>query len=393
MSLATPTTRDLSDQIVAQIAASLSQSVPLLPKAFVRVLAWALAGAIVLVYKYAGFIFLQMFVAHASSQETTVNGKKLIPLVEWGVLLGVGRPNAATNAELLIAVSVTDQTGDLPAGTQLLYAPTRVVYVTTAAVAKDAPTIQVTIRAASDDQGGNGSGAIGNLEADDVVSFASTPAGVATDAVVVSQVVTAEDAEDFEAYRARIVRFVQRRPQGGAYADYQSWAEEVEGIVHAYPYTGDNPGEVDVYIQATEASSGDPDGIPTGAQITAVEESIQLNEAGLATRRPVGAAVNVLPISLAEFDVEISGLEPDTAEARAAIEDGLDEYLRSREPFIVGLSVLPRDDRVTNAAVSGIVDDIVSALGATVTTVELTPGPAYTLGPGEKARLGTPTYV
>lgn len=392
MSLATPTTRDLSDQIVAQIAASLSQSVPLLPKAFVRVLAWAIAGAIVLVYKYAGFIFLQMFVAHASAEETTVNGKTLIPLVEWGVLLGVGRPNAATKAELLIAVSVTDQTGSLPSGTQLLYAPTRVVYVTTADVAKDAPTIQVTIRAASDDAGGDGSGDIGNLQPDDIVSFASTPAGVATDAVVVSQSVTAADSEDSEVYRQRVIRHVQRRPQGGAYADYQGWAEEVEGIVHAYPYAGD-PGEVDVHCEATEESSGSADGIPTGAQLTAVAESIELEESGLATRRPVGAAVNVLAITRTEFDVQVSGLDPDTAEIQASIEDGIDEYLRAREPFIVGLSVLPRDDRVTEAAVGGIVDDIVSAYGATVTTVELTPGPAYTLGPGEKAKLGTVTYV
>jgi uncharacterized phage protein gp47/JayE len=393
MSLETPTTRALSDQIVAQIAAAISQSIPLLPKAFSRVLAWAVAGAIVLVYKYAGFIFLQLFVAHASAEETTINGKKVRPLVEWGRLFGVGDPQAATKAELLVAVTVLNQVGSLPAGTQMLYAPTRVVYLTTAAVDLDAPTIQVTIRAESDDQGGDGSGDIGNLQAGDIVSFASTPAGVATDAEVVSQSVTAADAESVEEYRARIVRHVQRRPQGGAYADYQSWAEEVEGIVHAYPYTGDNPGEVDVYIQATPESSGDPDGIPTGAQITAVEESIQLNESGLATRRPVGAAVNVLPISLVEFDVEISGLDPDTPETRTAIEEGVAEYLESREPFIVGLSVLPRDDRITNAAVGGIVDDIVSAEGATVTTVELTPGPAYTLGPGEKARFGTPSYI
>jgi uncharacterized phage protein gp47/JayE len=392
MSLATPTTRTLSDQIVAQIAASLSQSVPLLPKAFVRVLAWALAGAIVLVYKYAGFIFLQMFVAHASASETTVNGKTLIPLVEWGVLLGVGRPNAATKAELLIAVSVTDQTGSLPAGTQLLYAPTRVVYVTTADVAKDAPTIQVTIRASSDDQGGDGSGDIGNLQPDDVVSFASTPAGVATDAVVVSQSVTAADAEDSEVYRARIVRRVQRRPQGGAYADYQTWGEEVEGIVHVYPYAGD-PGEVDVFAEASEESSGSEDGFPTVAQLEAVADAIELSEDGLATRRPVNAAVNVFSITRQEFDLEISGLEPDEAATREAIEDGVSEYLRAREPFIVGLSVLPRDDRVTEAAVSGIVDSVVSALGATVTTVDLTPGPAWTLQPGQKAKLGTVTFV
>jgi uncharacterized phage protein gp47/JayE len=377
---------------VAQIAAAISQSIPLLPKTFSRVLAWALAGAIVLVYKYAGFIFLQLFVSHASAEETMINGKKIRPLVEWGRLFGVGDPQDATKAELLVSVTVTDETGSLPAGTQMLYAPTRVVYLTTAEVAKDAPTIQVTIRAESDDQGGDGSGDIGNLQAGDIVSFASTPAGIATDAEVVSQSVTAADAESVENYRARIVRYVQRRPQGGAYADYQNWAEEVEGIVNAYPYTGDNPGEVNVYIQATEESSGDPDGIPTGAQITAVEDSIQLNESGLATRRPVGAAVNVLAISLIEFDVEISGLEPDTPETQAAIEEGLDEYLRSREPFIVGLSVLPRDDRITTAAIGGIVDDIASAQGATVSTVTLDT-PAYTLGPGEKARKGTVSFV
>lgn len=393
MSLETPTTRAISDQIVAQIAAAISQSIPLLPKTFSRVLAWALAGAVVLVYKYAGFIFLQLFVAHASLDETTINGKKVRPLIEWGRLFGVGDPQPATKAELLVAITVTNQTGSIAAGTQLLYAPTRVVYLTTAAVDLDAPTVQVTVRAESDDQGGDGSGDIGNLVAGSVVSFASTPAGVATNAVVVSQSVTAADAESAEAYRARIARRVQRRPQGGAYADYQGWAEEVEGIAHAYPYTGTNPGEVDVYIQATPESSGDPDGIPTGAQITAVEESIQLNEAGLATRRPVGAAVNGRPISLVTFDIEVSNLDPDTAETRAAIEEGVAEYLKSREPFIVGLSSLPRDDRITDAAVSGIVDDIVSAEGATVTTVELTPGPAYTLGPGEKARLGTPNYV
>ena len=92
MSLTTPTTKQISDNIISQIEATISQSVPLLPKAFIRVLAKALAGVVTILYKYAGFIFLQMFVRYASFSETTINGKTLTPLVEWGRLIGVGDP-------------------------------------------------------------------------------------------------------------------------------------------------------------------------------------------------------------------------------------------------------------------------------------------------------------
>lgn len=389
----TPTTRQLSDQIVGQLQASLAQTIPLLPKAFARVLAWVLAGAIVIVYKYAGFIFLQLFVAHASAEETTINGKKVVPLIEWGVLLGVGRPYAATRAEHIVSVKVTNQTGELKAGQTLLRSETRVQYQVVATVALNAPVVQFRVKAIGDDAGGDGSGSIGNLVADDVLAFATQPANVASTATVVSQVVTGADAETIDAYRARIVRRVQRRPQGGAYADYQSWGEAVPGIVHVYPYAGVLPGTVEIYVEASEESSGSPDGIPTAPQLDAVEAALNLNESGLATRRPVNAALLIDGITRLAFDVQVSGLNPDTADIRTAIEDGVDEYLRSREPFIVGLSVLPRDDRVTAAAVSGHVDSIVSALGATVTTVELSPGPAYALGHGEKAKRGSVTYV
>lgn len=393
MSLETPTTRQLSDQIVGQLAASLAQTIPLLPKSFARVLAWVLAGVFVLLYKYAGFIFLQLFVAHASDQETTVNGKKLVPLIEWGVLLGVGRPLAGVRAQHMVSIAVTNQTGSIPAGSTLLRSETRVLYQTVAAVALDAPTVQLQIKAIGDESGGDGSGALGNLTNGDELTFANQPPNVGRIATVVSQVTTGADAETTDAYRGRIVRRVQRRPQGGAYADYQTWGEEVEGIVAIYPYAGD-PGEVDIYVEASEASSGSADGFPTAPQLAAVLESIELNEAGLATRRPVNAAPNVLSITRVPFAFQVSGLSPDTQETRDAIEAGLDEYLRSREPFIVGLSSLPREDRITEAATSGIVDSIVNAQGATVTTVSMTPGPAYTLGPGEKAKLdGTPDFV
>lgn len=398
MSLTTPTTAEIADNIQAQIESSLSATAPpLLPKAFIRVLAKVLAGVFILVYRYAGFIFLQMFVSTASMRETVVNGRTIRPLIEWGRLIGVGDPIAATRAELVVTVTVELQTGSLPAGSQLLFASTGVIYLTTASVFLDAPTKQVTIRASSDQQGGGGAGAIGNLQPGEIVSFASPLPNVARDCVVVSQAVTGADAESDDTYRARVIRRFRRRPQGGAYADYQQWGEEAAGILNVYPYTSDNPGEVDVYVEATIASSGSPDGIPTGAQLNAVRDLILLDQAGLASRKPANAALNVFAITRTGLNVRIADLDPDTPEAQLAIKDAIDEFMRSREPFIVGLSVLPRRDRITQASVAGVADEAASALGATISEVELLNGVnpilAYTLDQGEKAKLGTATFI
>lgn len=402
MSLATPTLQEVSDNIIAQLESSLAQSVPMLPKAALRVLAKALSGTFILLWKYAGFIFLQQFVSTASWNETTINGRTIRPLVEWGRLIGVGDPEPATRAELQIAVTVETSGlgGTLRAGEQLLRSSTGVIYLTTAAVNLFAPVVNVTIRASSDQQGGTGEGAIGNLVAGDEVAFASPLAGVVRRATVVSQVVTGSDGESETAYRSRVVERFQRRPQGGAYADFRTWGKEPAGIVQIYPYTG-LPGEVDVYVLATEASSGSVDGVPTAAQLLEVRDLINLDVTGLASRRPVWAALNVHPITRDAFDVRISGLDTngttDEVTLRDTLEAALDEYLRTREPFIVGLSVLPRRDRITRAALGGIASEAADALGATFTTLEIELGGiplnADTLDTGRLAKLGVASYI
>jgi hypothetical protein len=396
MSLPSPSTQTIADNIVAQIAASISQSVPLLPKAFIRVLAKVLAGVFVLLWKYCGFIFLQLFVAYASADPTTINGKVVQPLVEWGRLIGVGDPLPSVQAELLISVVVKNQTGSLAARSSLVRSSTGVIYQTIAEVPLDAPTVPVRIRAVSDQSGGDGSGIIGNLQAGDVVEFANPLPNVSKAATVVSQTVTGANAELIELYRARIVARFQSAPQGGAYADYRDWAEEVPGIVNVYPYAGD-PGEVDVYVEASVETSGSADGIPTGAQLTAAEDAIELDIAGVASRRPVNAAVNVLPILRTGFSIVIFGLDtPDEADVKASISQGVDEYLRALEPFIVGLSTLPRKDRVTQTSVASVVNDIVSSAGGAVSSVSLLEGggaiASRNLGAGEKAKLESVTY-
>lgn len=398
MSLTTPTTKEISDNIIAQLEASLNQSIPLLPKSFLRVLAKALAGVFVLLYKYAGFMFLQIFVRFASITPTEVNGTLFSPLKEWGRLIGVGDPVPATNAEMLIDIAVENQVGSLPAGSQLVGQVNGVTYITIGAVLLNAPVVQATIRAVSDQAGGNGEGAIGNLSIGATLTFANPLANVSRTTTVASQVVTGANAEGTEIYRQRIIDRFQKTPQGGATADYEQWGEEVAGIVNIYPYTSDCPGQVDVFVEATVASSGSPDGIPTAAQLQAVLDSIELDSDGLATRRPANALVNSFPIDRLGFDVRVLGVQADDlAQVQTDITAGIEEYFLDREPFIVGLSVPPRRDRITSSAVGGVVDDIVSAAGGVFSSVEVKRVTVvvtlFSLGIGEKAKASSVAFV
>lgn len=394
--LNTPTTKEVSDSIIAELQSTLNQTIPLLPKAFLRVLSKVLGGVFILLYKYGGSISLNTFVQYASSKETTINGITLIPLVELGRELGVTDPTPATNAEFTVEITVTNQVGSLPSGTQLASSANGVTYLTIGSVALSAATVTATIRAASDQSGGDGSGSVGNLDVGAVVSFVNPLANVERDAVILTQDVTGSDAEDIDTvYRQRVLDRKQKLPQGGAYADYEQWSEEVAGIINAYPYTGD-PGNVLVYCEATVESSGDPDGIPTQAQLDAVADSIELDEAGLATRRPAGALVSVLAITRTPFVVDVAGLSVSgLSEVQAQIETAIEEYFLAREPYILGLTTPPRKDQINRSAVAGVVFDIVSSAGGTFTTVTMTVFgnqlESYFLGEGEKAK-GSATF-
>lgn len=398
MSLDTPTTKEISDNIIANLEATLNQTIPLLPKSFLRVLAKTLGAVFVVLYKYGGFQFLQMFVSSASFSDTEINGEIVNPLKEWGRLIGVGDPVAAINAELLIDITVTNQTGSLPAGTQLVNSDNGVTYITLGSTLLDAPTVQTTIKAVADQSNGGGAGAIGNLDPGAVVSFANPLANVAQNATVDSQVVTGADGETEAQYRQRVIDRFQKRPQGGAYADYEIWGEEVAGIINVYPYTSDCPGQVDCYVEATPESSGDPDGIPTPAQLQAVLDSINFDQSGLATRRPANALANTFAITRVPFDVEVTNLVVDNlADVQASITTAVEEYFLEREPFIPGLSVPPRRDRITSSGVAGVVDDIVSAAGGIFTGVSVdqgvTPVDVYSLDIGEKAKASSVTFT
>ncbi len=149
-------------------------------------------------------MFLNMFPQYASSKVTRVNGRELIPLVEWGRLIGVGDPTAATRAELTITLTVLTASGTIPAYTHLYSTKNNTTYMTLAVVdLTDPAPVQVNIRAVNDQYGNEGRGANGNLDVGDTVTFLSPVANVNQNATVAAVVTTAADAEDMEVYRTR----------------------------------------------------------------------------------------------------------------------------------------------------------------------------------------------
>jgi len=388
-----PKISEIDATLIAQLEASLAQVIPILPKSWLRVLTKALSGLYILLYRYAGFIFLQLFVASATIKPVEIFGRVIRPLIEWGRLIGVGDPVGATQAQLTISIVVTNQTGQLDSGTQFINSTNGVTYLLNASVLLDATTVTGTITAQSDQSGGDGSGAIGNLAVSDTVEFANPLANVNRTATVTVIVVSAADEEAETVYRNRVIDRFRKRLQGGALIDYEAWGEETAGIINVYPYTGAIAGHIDVFSEATVASSGSADGIPTAAQLAAVLAAIQLDDNGLASRRPAGSFVNSFPITRKSFETTISGLVVDNpVTVQAEITAAVLAYFAEREPFVSGVTPLPRKDLLTKNDLTTVVTQIVLAAGGFFSSVSFTltgSGTqqfAYTLLQGEKAK-------
>jgi len=394
-----PTTQQVADNIQAQIAAKINQTIPQIFKGFVPVLSLALGGVVVGLYKFASYIFLQWFVATAGFEEITINGRKIQPLVFWGRLIDVGDPDAPVAAEIEVEITVENQTGTLLAGeTQLVGSLNGVIYLLQTDVPLDAPTKNGTFKAAADPAGESGAGVIGNLSPGDLVSFAQPYSNVAQDAVVTTLTVTGVDGESVDSYRQRIIERFAGRPQGGAGLDYVFWAQEEPVVTNVYPYTGD-PGEVDVYSEV-ESTPSNPDGIPTPADLIAIKDAIENDAGGLALNRPLGSFVNSLAISRRGFDVDITDLTGETlADLKTAIEDALGVFLLEREPYVDGVTSLPRKQDILRDDIRGIVNDYASADNGSFSDVIVkfndtgVPFSVYTLAAGQKTKIVDVNYL
>lgn len=390
---------EIADEIISQMATSLNTTIPLLPKSFCRVLAKALGGVFVLLYEFAGWNLLQMFVKTASNKPVNFNGQTINPLQAHGELVGIYQ-KTGQRAERTVEITVITQGGTIVSGERIANPDTQMIYVVVGNVSLNASTVYATIRATRP-------GVLGNVDVGTELYFVSPPDAVEKEVTVSADGIAGVDPETTEAYRERVLERWLARPQGGAMADYKNWAEEVTGVRNAYPYAAwkhpDIPnsraGQVFVFVESDDTPDGEP--LPAGLA-NDVKDHIEGDGGGLSNRRNINAEVRVLGITRTAFDIEISQLSTDSDEiteaAITAIEDGLTEFFYDREPGgQVGYTVIPpKKDVVSRMEVGGIVSRIAAGYNGSIGSISVSTGGAdvenYPLQEGEKAKVGTITW-
>lgn len=367
-----PTTKEIYENIIAQIEAETGASVPLPKRAFTRVVASAVAAIFSTVWKYAQWILLQYYPRTASSSETQVLGNTIIPLEELGVKNGTGYRKTLTTAEYDTVTESTGAGATISAGATLTSSLSGLVFTVVADTLPNPQTFSypgsnptpqswqiVRVRASV-------AGSAGALPAGESLVWDSQPTDTTGNAFKYETVAEGTDDETWDDYRARVAAAEANTPQGGAYYDYYRWASEVEGVADVFPYTSATPGWVDVYVAG-------PDNTAVSAGVvTLVENAIEFDDAGLATRRPAGARVNVQSITTLVASISVGGLtSPDLATSKTNIETAARDYLRGLRPYIEGLTQPPRRDVYRSADLQSAMYAAATADGATFSSISV----------------------
>ena len=368
----------------------------ILPKSFIKILCKVFAGIFIIVYKLVGWYFLQMFPETADWKEVTILGVRLRPLVKLGVLFGVGEPLAGVQWRGIITIDVLTQGSVLYSGTQLKSNVTGKLYIVeeTKTLLQQKETVSVVCTEI---------GAAGNLEQNDTLNFVNPYGFIETEAVVSDVVRVGLDNELESSYRNRVINRFRLQPQGGALADYRIWASEVPGVLNVYPYNDkEQPGGVLLYVSGI--SDVYADRIPDKGLLKKVGEACTYDpETGKATRKPLtamldpkndGSYSNVKPVSVAVFDVVITGVSGIVpADFAQVVKPALQNYFLDRDLYIRGLS----DDNnrinvISKNHVITVINQIAVSVKAIFETAEIRKDgkvmSLYTLDNGELARLG-----
>lgn len=296
-----PKVSELRDQIIADIEGKIGQTIPAMPKAFFRVIATALAGALALLYRFGVWLYDQILPQTADSEALERIGS------QYGVFRG------APVAAKLTATATGANGSEIASGT--LWQKDGIVYEQSGSVAIVSGTATITVESLT-------SGAETNIDNGGKISLVSPIVGIDTDATIASTVIEGEDIEAIETYRSEILARLANRPQGGAAPDYVSWALEVPGIVKAFAFRT-APGNVTVYpLIATSGSR-----LPDSSKLAEVLAYIQDTH-----RRPLCANVATAAMTERVVNITVTSVTPSSLDAKEAIEAAWTAHLFKRYP-------------------------------------------------------------
>ena len=322
-----PTLTQLYNSIIADLEQELNVTIPLFGRSYLRAKAMVQAGRLYLAYLNLAKVQKNIFVDTADS---IANGGTL---ERFGVVKLGRYPFPAIQGQY--EVEVTGSIGAvIPAQTTFKsnddsLNPSK-LYILDAAYTLTATTDTITLRALE-------AGDESKLSISDQLTSTAPIALVNPIATVVTEIIEPQAAENIEDYRNKAIEAYRLEPQGGASADYRLWAKEVQGIVQAYPYAASGyTSQVNLFIESDNAN-----GVPTLADLQAVEDNIELPTATRPSRKPVTVTVNYLPVTPRVIDIEIPSFTPvPSTELQNAILDAMTSELANVRPFVGAIDVV-----------------------------------------------------
>lgn len=364
-----PTTTEIYNRIVGDIETAIGQTTPLLPKAFNRVIALALAGVFTILYKYGQWVLKQIFTITQDSDSLELKGD------QYDI------PRKDATAAVLTATFTGDNGTSIPAETQFRGNANGLLYSVLSG-------LTIAGGVASGDVKCLSTGEAGNLVAGSEITILKPISGLDNQATIDATVTEGEDQEDIEDYRGRIQDREKLPPQGGALVDYVAWAKEVAGITRAFAFANREvstipPGYVSVYpIQDNDPVSR----IPSTAKLQEVQDYIDDP-----TRAPLQVVIiNVWPMSEVVFNITVTDLEPNTTEIKDLFAENIEQFLLDREPQQYENQV----DLKSVISRSGVEAVYINSGAQSVTlAIDVGAGPieSYELSHDELAKLGTIT--
>ncbi len=377
MTFIIPTTQEIKDQIQTNIELATNNVLSIFPKSFTQFLSTALALSISPIYKYITWTLKQRFALSCSEYnlEYYFGVEYKIPRIQRVKEEATVSVVAFENPEEIIittdTVLICDRNG-------LIYYPKYTTIIPLPLI--DYSVIHMQIIAETE-------GSEYNLEVDDILRFdpdieyITNPIGL-RGGMVDSIEIIGTDFEDLEVYRRRVLSKIASDGGGGNLTDYRRWAESVDGVLHAYPYSGrpmipyeELPGDITIYIESDQ-----PYGISNQTLLDYVKTEVINDPNTGIDRTRIGDIENtlfiesIIPIYFHVYIYDLYlGLNIEDSfiqKAKEAIEDELDSYFLEARPFIPGLDLFyNRRDIVSRASISGSIINSLKPFGGSISNI------------------------
>lgn len=317
--------RELADQILTDIESKTNQDTPPVDVAYNRIISNSVAAMTLLTQAHNIDQRKECFPQTASEK---------LGLLLWSEL--VNRPRGTgVQAELQATATGTDgETIGTGSTGPRWKANSGIQYTTTTGGTISGGSVSITVLA-------DESGTEGTLQIGDEIILTTTIPGINTKATITAINISGEEQESLESWRQAIIQLAAFPPNVGTAAWFFNEATAIDGITRAYPYVSQSfPGRIELFAVA----DGNTDGQPTPAQladIEAITDTAQKDIMWAYDLLPNGQKrLEAFASPIDSYDVVITDGTPAlSATLKTKIENAINNYFDSRNPYINGLSL------------------------------------------------------